>query len=575
MSDLIPEGSILIEAETFHNKGGWQIDQQFIHIMGSPYLLAHGMGIPVKNASTEIFCDSLGTYFIWVRTKDWCSGNWESPGRFQLQINGKRLDEIFGTHSGWGWQKGGEIEIETTKIFLELIDLTGFDGRCDAIFLTPSPNYVPPNDLDGLVLFRDELTNHGKNIQEEQFECDVVIVGGGIAGCAAALAAESQNLKVALINDRPVLGGNASAEIRVHCEGIVGKSVTMLNKIGTKHWPNGSAKAEADDTIRTASINRAVGIKQFLLTRAIGCAVKDNNISEIKIEHVESKLRTVVKAPIYIDCTGDGWLGFWAGADFRYGRESYTEYNEKWDTHGELWSPKTPDEWTMGSSLLWNTKRTKKKTVFPAVPWAIPVAKDNQSVHGEWYWEYAAEKLSQIDDAEEIRDHMLRAIYGSFWNAKQKWKNRKVQFTWLGFLLGKRESRRLMGEYIYSMPDMVKSTLFSDTVCEEKREIDVHYQRHLKDEKVDFLSTALFNHVSKYFIPFRTLYSRNISNLMMAGRNFSCTHVGLGGPRVMNTCGQMGIAVGYAAALCQKYNCVPSEIYANHIGELRQLIGYE
>jgi hypothetical protein len=131
-----------------------------------------------------------------------------------------------------------------------------------------------------------------------------------------------------------------------------------------------------------------------------------------------------------------------------------------------------------------------------------------------------------------------------------------------------------MGDYIYKQSDAMNGTLFDDAVVEETRDIDVHYQQALTGNVLDFLSIALYRRdASRYYVPFRCLYSRNIDNLMMAGRDFSCTHIGLGGPRVMNTCGQMGIATGYAASLCKKYRTSPRGIYTNHITQLKNLVG--
>jgi len=168
---------------------------------------------------------------------------------------------------------------------------------------------------------------------------------------------------------------------------------------------------------------------------------------------------------------------------------------------------------------------------------------------------------------------MLKAIYGSFRNAKQKPENAGLALEWVGYLIGKRESRRLVGDYIYTFNDARLMREFHDTVIMEQRDIDVHYQQNLADpSQPDFLSEALFYNVEYYYIPYRTLYSVNIRNLFMAGRCFSCSHIGLGGPRVMHTTGQMGVAVGYAASLCRKYSTNPRGIYLNHIGELQNLI---
>ncbi len=205
----------------------------------------------------------------------------------------------------------------------------------------------------------------------------------------------------------------------------------------------------------------------------------------------------------------------------------------------------------------------------------MPVAKQHSAINGEWYWEYSANDLNQIDDAEQIRDHLLRAIYGSFANAKKHPKNATVALKWVACVAGKRESRRIMGAYLYTMKDMVERREFADAVVEEQREIDAHYQLAETGSPSDFLSKALFHKTGGlYCIPFRSLYSRDIANLMMAGRCFSCSHIGLCGPRVMKTCGQMGIATGYAAALGKKYGVDPRQVGQEHIVELRLLIGY-
>jgi hypothetical protein len=309
---------------------------------------------------------------------------------------------------------------------------------------------------------------------------------------------------------------------------------------------------------------------------ASGLEKTGDRIASVEAREVTTGLIRRFRAPVFIDATGDGWLGFWGGTECRYGREAHTEFGELWDTHGDLWSPARPDNRVMGTSVLWNSARSEQPSEFPAVPWAMPVAKEHQAINGEWYWEYSADHLNQIDDAERIRDHLLRAIYGSFANAKQDRQNASVALKWVAYVGGKRESRRLMGDHIYTMQDMAQRREFPDAVVEERREIDSHYQVAETGSPSDFLSKALFYKTGGlYYIPFRSLYSRNIANLMMAGRCFSCSHIGLAGPRVMKTCGQMGIATGYAAALCKKHGATPREVGQRHINELRQLIGYE
>ena len=370
-----------------------------------------------------------------------------------------------------------------------------------------------------------------------------------------------------------MLGGNASAEVRVHTIGIAGINKEMIGRIDTKHYPNGHADAIQDQAKRDREMAKT-GVRIFTDHKAVGLEMNGDKIVSVDARETINGQITRFKAPVFIDCTGDAWLGQWSGAEKRYGREAADEFDEWWDKYGERWAPKKPDNRVMGTSVLWNSEKSNKAEPFPEVPWAAPVAKKHSAINGEWYWEYSDNTLNQIDDAEQIRDHMFRAIYGSFANAKKDPKNATVKLKWVAYVGGKRESWRLMGDYIFKQEDAVKGTRFPDTVVEEVRELDGHYQRKYDGLDVDFLSKAMFMKTPKYYLPFRSLYSKNIPNLMMAGRCFSCSHIGLGGPRVMKTCAQMGIAVGYAAAVCKEHNALPREVGQKHIKELQALIGY-
>lgn len=566
---------VLVEAENFKDKGGWVVDQQFMDTMGSSYLLAHGKGKPVADATTIVTFSDVGNYMMWVRTKNWKPGKWEAPGRFKIAINGETLKAVFGTIPGWTWQCAGSVDIRTKSCQITLRDLTGFDGRCDAIFFTKDTAFQPPNDLKAMREWRNAVLNIPDNPSITE-TVDLVVVGGGIAGCGASLAAEKQGLTVALIHDRPLLGGCASSEVRVHTIGISGKGEAILKGIDSKHWPNGSAESIPDTLKRHKTMDAAKGVKQFLGWRAYGTVMEGNRIVAVDARHIETGEIRRFKAPVFIDSTGDGWIGYWAGAEYRYGREAVDEFKESWDKHGDFWSPKTPDKRVMGTSLLWNSKQDEEPSTFPELPWATDVAKDRTAINGEWYWEFSSDQINQIDDAEEIRDHLLCAIYGAFSNAKRNPKYAKLSLAFVGYVGGKRESRRLMGDYIFTMQDAVSGTNFVDSVAEETRELDVHVQKaYWMDDPYDFISHALFMKTPKYYIPFRSLYSKNIPNLMMAGRCFSCSHIGLGGPRVMKTLGQMGIATGTAAALCKKYKADPRTVGEKHIDELRTLLGYK
>lgn len=565
---------VLIEAESFSDKGGWVVDPQFVEQMGSPYLLAHGLGTPVQNARTEIKIESNGRYYVWVRTKNWAAGEWEAPGRFRLLINGEELESTLGTgEENWSWQYAGKIKVNDTVNILELKDMTGFEGRCDAIYLSTLKK-EPPEAGDPLSEWRKRLLAETEDpATTETF--DLVVVGGGIAGCAASVAAAEQGMKVALVHDRPVLGGNASSEIRVHTEGITWKSERILSMLNTVWWPNGSPDAALDDKKRHDFIKGYENITLFLNWRAYNASTEGSSITSVDARHTSTGEIKRFSAPLFIDCTGDGWIGYWAGAEYMYGREDSSTFGENWEKYKELWSPPAPDNQVMGSSVLWRSYDTGNPVIFPEVPWAKEVSGEYKATSGTWKWEFSRNDLNQIDDAEYIRDHMLKAIYGSFFNAKKDPLNANLALEWVSYLVGKRESRRLKGDYIYTFKDERNMVEFPDAVVMEKRNIDVHYQQIQSDSsQPDFLSEALYYQVDHYYIPYRSLYSVNITNLLMAGRCFSCSHVGLGGPRVMNTTGQMGIAVGYAASLCKKYGTDPRGIYQNHISELKDLIEY-
>ena len=501
-------------------------------------------------------------------------GPWDPPGVFEVSIDGERLPNTLGIQPQWNWEYAGSANLPQGDVSITLHDLTGFEGRCDALYLSQT-KMPPPNDLAALTQFRrQKLQESAAPSVVKQY--DLVVTGGGLAGCAAAIAAAEQGLQVALIHDRPLLGGNASSEIRVHTLGIYGHYERILRMIDTEHYPNGSPEAVHDQAKRDANVKKYRNIDLHLNWRAYDAYAYNDTIRHIDARHTSSGERIRFQAPLFVDATGDGWIGYWSGAEYSYGRESVYQYGEHWDKWGELWSPEVADNFVMGSSILWLTEIGDKPQHFPQVPWASAVARDHQATAGEWYWEFSRNDLHQIHDGEEIRDHLLRAIYGSFANAKQKEENDNYRLRWVSYLLGKRESRRLVGDHIFTLNDVVGDSMFRDSVVAEIREIDVHYQQNLQDpDKPDFLSEALFFPTDRYHIPYRSLYSRNIDNLFMAGRCFSTSHVGLGGPRVMRTTGQMGAAVGLAAVLCRKHKVNPRAIYDHYLDEYWDLISVQ
>src|SRR5690606_31252933 len=192
-----------------------------------PYLLAHGLGRPVEDASTTVSFPKAGKYHVFVRTFDWVE-RWKAPGdpgQFQILVNGEELEPTFGTSGAdWGWHPGGIVEIKNpSKVKLTLRDLTGFDGRCDAIFFTTSNDTIPPNEAQALSDWRKDTLGLPRSAEAKSY--DLVVIGGGYSGMGAAISAARMGCKVALIRDRGVLGGNGSSEIRVWAQGLIRREI--------------------------------------------------------------------------------------------------------------------------------------------------------------------------------------------------------------------------------------------------------------------------------------------------------------------------------------------------------------
>ena len=226
-------GTLLVEAEQFAETGGWKIDTEFIETMGSPYLIAHGLGKPVANASTKVEIPAAGSYKVWVRTLDWSEsiGRPGGAGRFSLTLNGKALGGELGDGPGtWHWQEAGSADLPAGTATLALNDLTGFDGRVDAILLSSDPAFTPPAEckLEDRIAWK---IPGAPGAIENTGDFDLVVIGGGYGGLGAAISAARMGCKVALVQNREVLGGNGSSEIRVWAKGNLPPSPYRMSDI--------------------------------------------------------------------------------------------------------------------------------------------------------------------------------------------------------------------------------------------------------------------------------------------------------------------------------------------------------
>jgi hypothetical protein len=547
--------------------------------MGSPFLLAHGLGRPVNDAVTTVSFPATGTYRLWVRTRDWVAP-WKAPGapgRFQVIVNGKRLSTVFGTEGAdWHWQQGDIVRIADKITTIALRDLTGFEGRCDALIFTTDMNFVPPNEDDPLAEFRRRALGLGSQ-PKDAGNFDLVVIGGGMSGTCAAVSAARLGLKVALIQNRPVLGGNNSSEVRVHLGGKINLPPypalgDVVKELDPGHQGNARPPQFYDDARKMNVVKAEDNIHLFVNMHAFEVEMRGNRIAAVVAKHIINSTELRFPAPLFVDCTGDGTIGYLAGADYRMGREGRQQT-------GESMAPEKPDKMTMGASVMWYSADTGQPEVFPLCPWALQFTEQScqNATRGEWNWETGLHR-NQITEFEYIRDYSFRAIYGNWAFQKHKSRNRdkyqRLKLDWVAYIAGKRESRRLLGDLILKQQDIQARRRYSDSFVTTTWSIDLHYpdpknSKYFPGE--EFRTICEQPPIKPYPIPYRCLYSRNISNLMMAGRCISVTHVALGTVRVMRTCGMMGELVGMAASLCKKYNTDPRGVYHNHLNRLKQL----
>ena len=572
--------TVLLEAESFENKGGWVVDQQFMDVMGSPYLMAHGLGNPVADASTQVAFPKTGKYYLFVRTRNWVApwSDRDAAGKFQLIVDGKAVDQVFGTKSkDWDWIEGGTIEIGSKTVSVSLHDLTGFNGRCDAIIFTTDPNYQPPNKLDEMTTMRKKLLGISKK-PKKTGKYDFVVVGGGMAGTCAAISAARLGVKVALIQNRPVLGGNNSSEVRVHLGARINLEPypalgNLVNEIGPERGGNAQPKDYYEDDKKLKAVLNEPNISLFLNTHANGVEVKDGKITKVYAQNIETGQKLSFSAPLFADCTGDGTIGILAGAEFMSGRESRAQF-------GEPTAPEKADNLTMGVSVQWFSETKEKVVSFPDIKWALPWndAKAEAITRGDWNWETGM-GLDMTKEFERIRDYGMLVVFSNWSYVKNhsKFKDKlaKESLRWVAYVGGKRESQRLLGDYVLIEQDLTEQRVYPDGTAPTSWTIDLHYPDPKNSELfpgAEFKSIAKHIKIYPYPIPFRCLYSKNVDNLMMGGRNISVSHVALGTIRLMRTGGMMGEVLGMAASVCTEEKATPREVYQHYFSQLEQLM---
>lgn len=438
-------------------------------------------------------------------------------------------------------------------------------------------------------------------VKKNRKSYDVVIVGGGMAGICAAIASARGGAVTALVHDRPVLGGNASSEIRMH---ICGASSNLIKQdaeeTGILHELLLENKAYNDyynysiwDNVLLQKVYAEKNLTLYLNTSISDLQVVGDRITSISGYQLTTEIHWELEARIFIDCTGNGTLGYMSGADYRIGTECRTEFDE----------PDAPEEANnnrMGNTLLFKAIDRQKPVTFHTPRWARHFTEDDlknrghgnykSTMHfaedmegstateadntggekkafdcygldyGYWWIELPGKEEDIISEYEKIRDELIRCVYG-VWDHLKNGGNHGAEnydLQWVGMLPGVRESRRLVGDYILNENDILANRIFPDAVAYGGWPIDNHTPGGLNDK--DELPSFVHHFPGLYTIPYRCYCNKDIANLMQAGRILSASKLAMASSRVMGTCAVGGQAAGTAAALCIRENCDPKDL---------------
>lgn len=407
---------------------------------------------------------------------------------------------------------------------------------------------------------------------------DLAVIGGGLAGLCAAVAAARHGLKVALMQERPMLGGNASSEIRMWVCGARGRDMRetgLLEEIMLENqYRNAEKNYSVWDAILYGVARAEENIVLLLNCTCMACDVVQGRIRSATGWQMTTQYYHRVHAAYFADCSGDSVLAALAGAEYRMGREGHAEF-------GERIAPAQPDCHTMGMSCLLTARESNRESVFVPPPWAkrltqaelhLRMPKPERPGENFWYLELGG-MGDTIADTERVRDELLALAYGLWDYVKNAPENKEKyacwQLEWVGILPGKRESRRCLGDYVMKEQDVLAGGPFEDIVAYGGWTMDDHDPAGFYGKGAPNIHHSA---PSPFGIPYRCLYSRNIENLFFAGRNISVSHAALSSTRVMGTCALLGQAVGTAAAVAARKGCMPRQAGERWIGEIQRLL---
>lgn len=593
MSDAGCRG-LLLEAERFDRLGGWVLDTQFAHEMGSAYIMAHGLGFPVEDAETAAVIPESGIWRVWVRAKDWVPGAEPSgslhPGAFEVHIGGHVLPVAFGADGcDWHWVNAGAVELDAGSTPVALHDLTGFEGRCDAIYLTLGSDVPPEPDGEGAPAWRKQLLG----IAEQPIEggaFDVIVVGGGCPGASAALVSAENGAKTLLIQNRPMIGGNAAAEVGLEPRGAITPYTKRL------------LERMADDDLAAQSIlEESPNLTLVLDEEVFNVEMNGDAIAAVLVRNLVSGAETRYTATEFIDATGKAALALLAGAETMEGCEPKSAY-------GESLAPDAASDMHHGNTILFHTIVHEHPVDFPEVSWALDVALDFDDLSGQMgaigeenqpgpcgccsprgpvdfspanimnfpathFWEYG-QWLDMYNGNEElVRDHLMRALYGTLANvrAANPEEHAGLAFEWMHHVPARGEYKRIKGDHVLTENEVREHVPHDDDIVFNDSAFCLHYPGDDYDFRLGNWVWDMRD-MQPYWIPFGCLYSTNVANLLMAGKHISVSRVVGSNVKMSANGAQHGIAAGAAAALCAKHGWSPREMRDCHMDVLREAV---
>ncbi len=407
---------------------------------------------------------------------------------------------------------------------------------------------------------------------EIRHEADLCVVGGGLAGLCAAVSAARHGIRVVLMQERPVLGGNASSEIRMWVCGAHGpnnRETGLIEEMELEnYYRNPAASFSLWDSVLYEKARFEPNIRLILNCSCLRARMEDGRIRSVTGWQLTTQTLHTVEAALFADCSGDSVLAPLTGAAFRVGREAAGEFHESIE-------PETADRKTMGMSCLFQIRETPKPQPFIPPAWAYSYPTDadlpfrEHGLSSNFWWIELGGEQDSIRDTEEIRDELLKIALGVWDHIKNRGDHGADNWVidWLGFLPGKRESRRYIGAYTMTQNDVEAGGRFEDVVAYGGWTMDDHHPAGFAYK--DAYPTIFHPAPSPYGIPYRCLYARDVPNLFFAGRNISVTHAVLSSTRVMATCALMGQAVGTAAAIAVRRGLLPDGVARDEMRALQ------